>query len=103
LPIAFLMSLLSIFNNMISLNIFGVSYKALLDLGIMIDINVLKCNGQCLKLIHVLAILIKLLRQDLLLIMTLRSLQDSLSDLGVKVLLHLLMELLNSSLEKGVH
>ena len=88
---------------MISLNIFGVSYKALLDLEIMIDINVLKCNGQCPKLIHVLAILIKLLRQDLSLIMTLRSLQDSLSDLGVKVLLHLLMELLNSSLEKGVH
>jgi len=95
------MSLPSIFNSIIILNVFGVLYEALLDLGVMIDINVLKCNSQCPKSIHVLAILIKLLRQDLSLTMTLRSLQDSLS--GVKALLHLLMEILNSSLEKDVH
>ena len=56
---AFLMSLLSIFNSIISLNIFGMLYEALLDLG---DINILKYNNQCPKSIYTLTILIKLLK-----------------------------------------
>ena len=30
---------------MVGLNIFGILYEALLDLEIMIDIDVLKCNS----------------------------------------------------------
>jgi len=54
-------------------------------------------------LIHALATLIRLLRHELSLIITLRYFQDSLSSLGIEVLLHLLIELLNSSSEKDVH
>jgi len=42
----FSMSLLSIFNNMIGLNIFGELYEALLDLEIIMDDKILKCNSQ---------------------------------------------------------
>ena len=52
---------------------------------------------------HALTILMKLLRHELLLTMTLRYLQDNLLGLGVEALLHLLMELLNSSSENRVH
>ena len=73
-PIAFLMSLPSIFSRIIGLNIFEMLYETLLGLGMIINIDVLKYNGQCPKSIHVLTILIKLLRQLLLLTMTLRCL-----------------------------
>ena len=56
------MSLLSVFSRIIGLNIFGVLCETLLGLGIMININILKYNGQYPKSIHILAILIKLLR-----------------------------------------
>jgi len=48
----------------IGLNIFGISYKALLDLEMMIEVDVLKCNGQCPKFIQVLVILVILLKYD---------------------------------------
>ena len=70
----FSMSLPSVFSSVIDLNIFGVSYKALLGLGIMIDVNISKYDGQYSKSIYALAILIKLLRHELLLMMTLRCL-----------------------------
>jgi len=46
---------------MIGLNILGVSYEALLGLGIMIDVDILKCTGQYPNSIHILAMLINLL------------------------------------------
>ena len=48
----------------IGLNIFEMSYKALLGLGMMIEVDVLKCNGQCSKFIQVLAILVMFLKYD---------------------------------------
>jgi len=69
----------------------------------MMEDDVLKCDGQWPKLIHVLAILIKFLKHELLLIITLRCLQDNLLGLGVKELLHLMIELLNSSSENGIY
>jgi len=50
----------------------------------------------------VLAILIKLLRQVLFLMIALRYFQDNLSDPRVDKLLHLAMELLNFSIENSV-
>ena len=66
------------------------------------DDNVLKCNSQCPRLIHVLVILMKLLRHALSLMITLKCLHNNLSGLGVEVLLHFVIELFNSSTEKGV-
>jgi len=97
------MSLPSVFYRMIGLNILGELYKALLDLGIIMELDVLKCNSQCLKLMHVLAILMKFFRHNLLLTMTLRCLHNNLSGPGVDELLHLKITLLNSSLEIGIH
>ena len=103
LPITFSISLLSIFNSTIGLNIFGKSYEALLGLGMIMEDNVLKYDSQWPKLIHILAILVKFLRYELLLIITLRYLQDNLSEPEVKELLHLIIELLNSFSENGIY
>ena len=54
----FSMSLPSVFKRVIDQNILGVLYEALLGLGMIIEDNILKCNGQCSRLIHVLAILL---------------------------------------------
>ena len=51
-----------------------MSYKALLGLEIMIEVDVLKCNGQCSKFIQVLAILVIFLKYDELWVITLRCL-----------------------------
>lgn len=69
----------------------------------MIEVNILKCDSQCPKFIHVLAILIMSLRHDELYMITLRCLQESLSGLGVKALLHLLIAVRNSSSENDGH
>ena len=58
----FSISLPSIFNKMIGLNVLGESYKALLGLGMMMELDVLKYNGQCPKLMYILAMLMKILR-----------------------------------------
>ena len=55
----FSMSLLSILNRTIGQTILSESYKVLLGLEIVIDINYLKYKDQYPKLIHMLAILIK--------------------------------------------
>ena len=47
---------------MIGLNVLEESYKALLGLGMMMELDVLKYNGQCPKLIYILAMLRKILR-----------------------------------------
>ena len=102
-PMTFLMSLQSVFNSTIGLNILEKSYKVLWGLGIIIDDNIFKCVGQWPKFIYALTILIKLLRYKLLLTITFRCFQDNLSSLGVNELLHLMIELLNFSLENSVH
>jgi len=52
---------------------------------------------------HTLTILIKFLRYELLLMITLRYFQNNLLELGVEELLHLMIELLYSSLENSIH
>ena len=67
----------------------------------MIDNNVLKCNSQYSKLIHVLAMLTKLFRHISSLMIALRCFQDNLSSHGINELLYLAIALLESSVEKG--
>ena len=56
----FLISLLSIFNRMIGLNILEELYEVLLSLGIMMELDILKCDGQYPKLIYAQYILFSL-------------------------------------------
>jgi len=103
LPITFSISLPSIFKRMMGLNVLGVLYNALLGLGMMMNIDSLKWDGQYLKLIHTLAIFMMLTRHAKFLVITLRCLQDNLSGLEVESLLHLLIDIKNSSFKKDGH
>jgi len=103
LPITFSINLPSVFRRMIGLNILRVLYEVLLGLGMMIDVNILKCTGQYLNLIHILAMSINLLRHSKSLIISLRCLQNNLSGPGVESLLHLYIAERNSLFEKGSH
>jgi len=91
------------FKKIIGINILGMLYDALLSLGMMMDVDILKCDGQCPKLIHVLAIFMMLLRYDKFLTISLKCLQDSLSGPEVESLLQLWMDDKNSSFKKDVH
>jgi len=82
------------------LNVLEVLYDTLLGLGMIIDMNTLKCKGQCPKSIHILVIFKTLLRHSEFFMISLRYLQDNLSGLEVELLLHLLIANKNSSLEK---
>ena len=93
----------SIFNRTIGLNVLEVLYNALLGLGMIIDIDTLKCKSQYPKSIYVLVIFKILLRYAEFFIISLKYLQDNLLDPGVKLLLHLLIADKNSFLEKGGH
>jgi len=99
----FSISLLSIFNRTIGLNILGELYKVLVGLGIMMELDILKCNSQCPKLMYILEMLMKILRHKQLLTMILRCLYNSLLGFRVNELLHLKITLLNSSLENGIY
>jgi len=88
---------------MMSLNILGVSYDVLLGLGIIMDIDTLKYEDQCPKLIQALAIFRTLSRYAKFFKISFRCLYDNLSSLGIESLLHLLIANINSSLEKGGH
>jgi len=83
-----------------SLNVLGMLCEILLGLGIMMDIDVLKSASQCPRLIHALTIFMMLLRHDKFFIISLRCLQDSLSDIRVESLLYLWMDDKNSTLRK---
>ena len=85
------------------LKVFGVLYNSLLDLGIMIDIDVLKYNGQYPNSIHILAMLIILLRYSISLMISLICFQDSLSGPEVKSLPYLSIAKRSSSLKKEDH
>jgi len=66
----------------------------------MIDMDILKYDGQCPNSIHILAMLMILLRHSISLMISLICLQDSLFGLGVKSLPHLSTAERNSSFEK---
>ena len=85
------------------LNILGVLYDVLLGLGIIIDVDTLKCEDQCPKLIQALTIFRTLSRYAECFKISFRCLHDNLSSLEVKSLLYLLIADMNSSLEKGGH
>ena len=60
------------------------------------EVDTLKCEGQCPKLTYTLAMSIRLLKHISLLTITLRCFHDSLLGPGVDKLLHLIIKLLNS-------
>jgi len=72
----------------------------LLGFGMMMDEDILKCNGQCSKLIQALAMLTMLFKHLLSLITSLRYFHEILSSPGENKLLHLLMAIINFFLEK---
>ena len=84
-----------------SLNDFGELYNSLFGFGMTIIVDVLKWENQWLNSRQVLVILMMPFKYVLSLIMLLRCLYESLSRSGVNVLLHLVIELMNSSSEKG--
>ena len=67
------------------------------------ELDILKHDGQCPKLIYVLAMLIKNFRHVLSLIIALRYLHNNLLDFRVNKLLYFKNTLLNSSLENEVY
>jgi len=82
---------------------FGELYATLLGLGIIIDKNVLKWDSQWSRLILILVILTIFSKYLSYLIISLRCLHKILSSLEAVKLLHLLIAIMNSSLEKGFH
>ena len=93
----------SIFNRTIGLNDLEELYEALLGLEMIMELDILKCNSQCPKLMHALAMLMKFFRYKLLLTITLRYLHSNLLGSKVNELLHFKIALLNSSSENGVY
>ena len=75
-------------------------YNSLLGLGMMIEVETLKCKGQWSNSKHVSAILMIFFRHMLFLTIHLRYLHISLFGPKNNKLLHLLIELMNSALEK---
>ena len=102
-PIIFSKSLLVVLSSTMGQNDLGKLYEVLLGLGIITINNILKWNGQKPKLIHALAISISLLVYSSSLIISLRYLQNSLSDPEVNKLLQLSMALKSSFFEKEAH
>ena len=85
---------------MIGLKALGESYDSLLGLGMIIEVKTLKCKGQWLNLKHTSAILTIFFRHMLSLTIYLRYFHISLFRPRDDKLLHLLIELINSALEK---
>ena len=79
------------------LNALGELSNSLLGFGMMMDVEVLKCESQYSNSKHTLAILMIFLKHTESLTMILRCLQDSLSEPRVDELLHFMIELINST------
>ena len=86
-PITFSINLPSVFNNTIGWKDLGELYDDLFGLEIIINVNNLKCEGQCPRLIQALVILTIEVKQISLLIIYLRIFYEILSGLGVNELL----------------
>ena len=85
----------------IGLKALGELYDSLLDLGIMMDIETLKYEGQWPSSIHKSAILMSFLRYMTSLMILLKCLHNSLFGPVVDKLLYLAIELTNSSSENS--
>ena len=79
------------------LNALGELSNSLLGFGMMIDVEVLKCESQYSNSKHTSAILMIFLKHIESLTMILRCLQDSLLEPRVDELLHFMIELINSA------
>ena len=102
-PIIFSKLFPVVLSNTIGWNNLGKSYKILLGLGIITIDDVLKCDGQWPKSIHVLAISISLSMHSSSLMISLRCLQDNLFSPEANKLLQLSIILKSSFFEKGAH
>jgi len=100
-PMTFLISLPIVLKRTIGLNDLGESYNFLLGLGITIIVEVLKCDGQYPKLMHALAIQMKVSRHSMSSNIILRWFHKRLSGPGAEELLQLDNANLNSSLENS--
>ena len=69
----------------------------------IMNVEILKCDGQYPNSMHTLAISINFLRQTASLTYLLKCLYTTLSSPGVDELLHFTMALMNFSSEKGPH
>lgn len=78
----------------------GELYDILFGFRIIIEIDTLKCNGQCPRLKQALVILIMKVKYELLLIILLRTFQEILSSSEADKPLYLLIAALNSSFKK---
>ena len=85
----------------IGLKTLGELYDSLLGLGMIIEVETLKCEDQWSNSKYASAILMIFFRHMLFLTIHLKCLYISLSGPGDNKLLHLLIELINSTLEKG--
>lgn len=99
----FLISLLILLSKMMDWKVLEELYNSLLGLGIIMDVETLKCNGQWPNSMYVLVILINFLRHVAFLIILLKCLYDNLSGPGVNELLHYVIVFMNSSSENGLH
>jgi len=88
---------------MIGLNIFGMLYKGLLGLEMIINVDVLKYDGQYPNLKHMLAMSINLSRHSEFLMISLICCYDNLFSPRVELLLYLSIAKKNSCFEKGGH
>jgi len=93
------MSLPNMLRRTMGLKDLGESYDFLLGLRMMIEVEVLKCEGQKPILKQMSAILMIFFRHTTSFMMILRYLHDNLSGLGADELLHLQIALLNSASE----
>ena len=100
-PMTFSISFSKVFRRIMEQNILGESYDTLLSLWMIIENDFLKWDGQWLVLMHVFAILMILSRHLLFFTTALRYFQKIQSGSEVDELLHLIMVLLKSSLEKN--
>ena len=97
---SFSMSFSNVLRRTIGQNIFGKSYNTLLGFGIIIKVDILKCNGQWPRLMHVLVMLTMLNGYLLLSTTTWRYLQETWLGPRVDKLLYFLIEFLNSLFKK---
>jgi len=100
LLVTFLINLLTILRRTIGQKILGVLYNDLISLGMIIDIDFLKWVSQTLRLMQKLAMLTKFVVYLLSLINTFTWLHEIWLESKVNKLLHLLIILVNSALEK---
>jgi len=103
LLMTFLISFPMVLNRTMGLKDLEESYDSLLSLGMTMNIEVLKCKDQWPNSKHILAMLIIFFRHNLFLMILLRCLYDNLSKPGVNELLHLAIELINSSSKNETH